>query len=113
MKPLAFLLVWVAFATPVISADPPTAAQARTRDLLKEAYGFSSTGRYDLAIKRCNQALEIDPGNVPAITQREIATRQKAADEKAKREAEPHPRAFYPTFPPIEIAPLRGPDYYK
>ena len=113
MKTIVLSLVCVVLAGPFVRAGIQADVQNRTNTLLQQAGRFYSTGRYDLAIKRCNQILEIDPANFAALAQREIARRQKIADEKPKAGGEKVPRAFHPTFPLQEIGPLSGPDFYK
>ena len=52
------------------------------KKLIKEGEGFFATGRYDLAFKRCEQALNVDKYNIAArkLMERINAARQKYAD---------------------------------
>lgn len=52
------------------------------KKLIKEGEGFFATGRYDLAFKRCEQALNVDKYNIAArkLMERINAARDKYAD---------------------------------
>jgi general secretion pathway protein D len=52
------------------------------KSLIKEGEGFFATGRYDLAFKRCEQALNVDKYNIAArkLMERINGARQKYAD---------------------------------
>ncbi len=52
------------------------------KKLIKEGEGFFATGRFDLAFKRCEQALNVDKYNIAArkLMERINAARQKYAD---------------------------------
>ena len=52
------------------------------KKLIKEGEGFFATGRYDLAFKRCEQALNVDKYNIAArkLMERINGARQKYAD---------------------------------
>ncbi|MFZ9964389.1 MAG: Amuc_1098 family type IV pilus outer membrane protein [Terrimicrobiaceae bacterium] len=52
------------------------------KKLLKEGEGYFATGRYDLAFKRCEQALNVDKWNIAArkLMERINGARQKYAD---------------------------------
>lgn len=78
-----------------------TAEEVQT--LLRDAKGFSGTGRYDLARLRCEQAIKLDPNNREAHSRLEQVIRQAAVQRK-EREAETH--VIRPTYPPQHLHPV-------
>lgn len=49
----------------------------KVKQLLTDAQGFSDTGRYDLAIKRYEQVLNLDPYNIAARKGEELVNKQR------------------------------------
>src|SRR4051812_3935315 len=64
-------------ATAGIEKAGSAGKRERVRALLAEAVGFMGTGRYDLARKRCDQALTVDPFNIQA---REVLEKIQSAE---------------------------------
>ena len=70
MRQVILVLLAVAITTvPAfggIKKEGRATKKERVTALLRDAAGFIGTGRYDLARKRCNQALSVDPFNTTA-----------------------------------------------
>jgi len=94
MKSLCAILLALSMSLAPASArirkDELAEKEGKVRSLLIDAAGFASTGRYDLARKRCNQALGIDRNNLLA---RELLERI----ERARAEDKLRPKIVLPT----------------
>jgi hypothetical protein len=110
----AVLVLFLASVASSLRGETPADSANKARELLHDAFEFYSTGRYDLSIKRCNQVLELEPENVSALAQREIAKRKGAAERaKVENQETERSRAFHPTWPLKEIGRIRGAEIYK
>ena len=82
----------------------------RVEQFLEQAKAFSNTGRYDLASRRCEEALKLDPGNEVARAQLKKMKRENAAQRNGESvEA----KVIRPAYPPQHIGRISGSALFK
>jgi len=90
------------------------ASAALTEDevqkLLRDGKGFTGSGRYDLARRRYEQAIKLDPTNREAHVNLEQVIRQASVQQKA-RDAET--KMARPTYPPQHLGTVPGQPLFK
>jgi len=82
----------------------------RVQQLLKEAEGFSATGRYDLATRRCEQAIKLDPANESAHA---LLWKVKRADAVQKTREKAEAKVIRPTYPPQHHGQVPGSPLFR
>jgi Tfp pilus assembly protein PilF len=94
--------LFLSAASAGIRKDEAAENAQRVKSLLGEAVNFAETGRYDVARKRCNEALGIDSSSTAAWLLLEMI--QDAREKDLRRF-----KAIRPTRPPQEagLAPNR------
>jgi hypothetical protein len=109
-NPRTFTPVFVALLFSGLSGYAASPNDDRVEQLLREAKGFFGTGRYDLALPRCEEAIKLDPSNRVARAQLEKIKRESAA---LKNPEKAEAKVIRPTYPPQHLRRLPGSPIFK